>query len=654
MNKQKLLGGLSLKILKINVLAMILAVTLTSGYAMWSLKNTVQSLSQNQVQTSVSMFADALEQLETQFFATWSSFILQDQVSLAIEQNSPFILASHLEKQSRQLGVEKALITNLRGEVFVNYVAHKGTYDLPLSTEASSKAELVLNQERLAYEVHLPITGEGNAVVGWLHAALPLDQPLLVDRLKERSGDEYTLFAGDLRINTTLLNEGGRAVGTRLDAAVAQQVLEQKVPYHGSATLFGRPYITTYVPLYGQDSSQPLGILYAGMDMTDIQRTFLNNLCIIAALALLTLTLSLIFTGSALNRLLRRPLEKVVHGADAVARGRVSDHLLADLALIQSKDEMEDLARSMASAVLSIQTLIHDAQKIKDAFDGKDLRIQLSLDRHQGAYQELLSTYLQLFEATKSLLSYIQSISQHVDLGSKQVSQASQSLAQGATEQASSTEELMATLEEVGTQVQNNAQNTTKATTLSEEAQSQVYAAAGQMENMLVAMKDIENNSKEIGKIIHSIDDIAFQTNILALNAAVEAARAGSAGKGFAVVADEVRNLAKKSAEAASLTTDLIRSALASIHNGSQEAVSTKSAIEGVILKTREINRIIGEIETSVQQENQAILQVNQGIEQIADVVHTNSATAEETAASSEELASQVQALQDLISQYRF
>lgn len=649
-----MVSGLTLKILKMNVFAILLAVTLTSGTAMWSLKNTVQSLSQNQVQTSAAMFMDALEQQQVQFFTAWSAFLTQDQVRLALEQSEPYLLASQLEAQSRQMGAEKVLITNTQGDVFMEYSVPKSTYDLSVTTQASSQAELVLKQEQLAYEVHLPITGSGRSIIGWLHAALPLNQPQLVDRLKDRTGDEYTLFAGDLRINTTLLNEGGRAVGTRLDPTVATQVLEKKMSFQGEATLFGRPYITTYMPLFGSDSSQPLGILYAGMDMTQINHRFTNNLYLIAALALLALGLSLVLTASTLNRILRRPLAKVVEGADAVAKGAVRENILADLALIQSKDEMEDLARSMSEAVFSIQHLIQDAQQMKVAFERKDLNLALDLDRHKGSYQELLTTFHQLFEETKALLIDVQNITQHVDLGTKQVSQASQTLAQGATEQASATQELMATLVEMANQVQNNARNSTKANTLSKETLEQVNGAGRQVDSMLGAMISIEDTSNEIGKIIRTIDDIAFQTNILALNAAVEAARAGAAGKGFAVVADEVRNLATKSAEAASQTTGLINNALASIAQGSQEAASTKAAIEGVIVRTQGISQLIDEMEHSAQQENEAIRQVNEGIEQIADVVHANSATAEETAASSEELASQVQALQSMISLYNF
>jgi len=166
-------------------------------------------------------------------------------------------------------------------------------------------------------------------------------------------------------------------------------------------------------------------------------------------------------------------------------------------------------------------------------------------------------------------------------------------------------------------------------------------------------MEEITNTSQEIGKIIHTIDDIAFQTNILALNAAVEAARAGEAGKGFSVVADEVRNLAGKSAEAAKSTTALIESAVDAIEKGRLLADQAAGSLLEVVDTSKSVDEKIRQIAKASEEESYAVTQIAAGLEQISAVVQTNSATSEESAAASEELSGQAQMLKSLVNRFK-
>jgi methyl-accepting chemotaxis protein len=185
---------------------------------------------------------------------------------------------------------------------------------------------------------------------------------------------------------------------------------------------------------------------------------------------------------------------------------------------------------------------------------------------------------------------------EQVSIGSDQVSSGSQSLAQGASEQASSSEELSATVQEITIHIKNNAENADMASQKANHAGKQIQSNHNFMRELKAAMDEISNKSGEISRIVKTIDDIAFQTNILALNAAVEAARAGSAGKGFAVVADEVRNLASKSAEAAKNTTALIEETLAAISSGTGIADQTADALDESVEATNDAIGLINEI----------------------------------------------------------
>jgi methyl-accepting chemotaxis protein len=236
---------------------------------------------------------------------------------------------------------------------------------------------------------------------------------------------------------------------------------------------------------------------------------------------------------------------------------------------------------------------------------------------------------------------------------SSQVSSASQSLAEGSSEQAASLEETSASLEEMSSMTKRNADSAQQAKELSNQTRTSANAGSAHMEEMRRAMDAIKISSNDIAKIIKTIDEIAFQTNILALNAAVEAARAGEAGAGFAVVADEVRALAQRAAQAAKETAGKIEDAIQKSEHGVVISDNVAKALGEIVDKARKVDALVAEIATASQEQTQGIGQVNTAVSQMDQVTQSNASSAEETAAAAEELNAQAQVMHDNVGELR-
>lgn len=230
-----------------------------------------------------------------------------------------------------------------------------------------------------------------------------------------------------------------------------------------------------------------------------------------------------------------------------------------------------------------------------------------------------------------------------------QVSGSSQSMAAGASQQAASLEETSATLEEMSSMVKLSAENAASANSLMGETETAVKMADNSMKLLTASMNEISKASNETSKIIKTIDEIAFQTNLLALNAAVEAARAGEAGKGFAVVAEEVRNLARRSAEAAGDTANLIEQTVAKVKDGSKLLEDTNKNFSAVSAATSKASALISEISGAVNEQSKGIDQVNKAVSEMSSVTQQNAASSEESAAASEELNAQAEEMKAMV-----
>lgn len=348
----------------------------------------------------------------------------------------------------------------------------------------------------------------------------------------------------------------------------------------------------------------------------------------------------------------RRKVIKPIVQIEEVLAQLSEGNLSAELEVREDSSEIGLLVYSIKRMQTSLKDMIMDLEKGLAQVATGNFNVQPTVE-FRGDFVSIRDSLAKIIISLNDTLTHINDAAAQVSDGASQVSAGAQALSQGTTEQASSIEELAATISEISSQVNRNAKNAQDAKERSNYSSEEIMQSNQKMREMIEAIGQITVKSGEIGKIIKTIEDIAFQTNILALNAAVEAARAGAAGKGFAVVADEVRNLAGKSAEAAKDTTALIEDTIRVVENGTAIASDAARSMLQIVDSAGEVSDLIDHIADASDVQASSISQVTQGVEQISSVVQSNSATAQESAATSEELSGQAALLKGLVEKFQ-
>ena len=375
-----------------------------------------------------------------------------------------------------------------------------------------------------------------------------------------------------------------------------------------------------------------------------------STIALMHTLTIICLVLNLVALISLVVYVMRyviQPLLLITEKAKPLQEGNLS----LDLEYT-SKNELGQLAQTLEESVGLIRTYIEDIDRVMAELARGNFDVQTST-RYIGDFQTIEEALNSFTVALSDAMSNIVHAEQRVSGHAEQLSSGAQALAQGATEQASAVQELYATVDDLSKSAGRNSEAAAAAQDSAKLTSQQVSLSSQQMEQMVSAMADISEASQQIGKIISTIEDIAFQTNILALNAAVEAARAGAAGKGFAVVADEVRSLASKSDEAAKATKGLIENSIQATRRGTQIVGEVSGSLKKALELVVESNKAIETITSAIAQEAESLSQVSEGIGQISSVVQTNSASSEESAAVSSELFEQVHVLEDQTKRFK-
>jgi len=544
-----------------------------------------------------------------------------------------------------------AILTDTDGKVIWQSEGCKVTsFDVSSALAGNVKSGISANcGVQLALEYIAPVNYNNSTLVGAVIVGMDLAEPSYLDNVKTQSETEVTLFAGPTRYSTTILDKNGdRVVGTDMADNVKSVVIDSGEEYKGKAEIIGQDHFVIYQPMYDMDG-KIVGAYFAGLSAASSDALFRNMLIIVIVIGVAIMVVSSVLLFLLIRKMIEQPITEVNRIADDMCNGNLGT---PDSKFAFSDDEMGMFAKRLEVTKKTLNTYINDISDILAHMGDGDFTHTPTV--------EYIGDFIRINESFKKINKNLHGIIQNIILsanevmsGAEQMESGSQTLADGTTTQAAAIEQLSSSINDISSQITNTANNAGTANELSLRTSEKISVQDNEIKNMISAMNDIQQHSQEISKIIGTIEDIAFQTNILALNAAVEAARAGDAGKGFAVVADEVRNLAAKSSEAAQSTNALITATVNAVENGSRIAEATAESMKSVKTFAEQTNDLITQISQASATQSEAVHQVTAGIDQISGVVQMNSATAEQSAASCETLSSMSRELKNQISKLK-
>ena len=605
MGKSSKLGT---RILTFVIITFVIAITLIMGVTVYQINVYSDKNCEQQANVGVSVLNSKVEDIKMETASIVGFAAVDKEIAAAMKAGKTDDISASAAELQQSSGADFIIFTDALGAVLASAGLQNSLTDYSsnpnIGSALSGNTVTTIESDFVAHisaVTAIPVRNEKNEIIGTVTVGDVLDKEQLVDDLKTLCYTDFTIFFGDTRVNTTIVKDGQRQIGTKLSSAVADIVIKQGQAYNGHAEIVGSQYICAYLPLKNS-SNEVIGVLFSGQPLAEAQALTNNTIMLAGAFSLFAILFIAVEMIIYLRRVLSNPLKKVIEASQKMADGDLTVSID-----IKSKNEVGTLAKSFSD----------------------------------------------MAEKLRYLITGVNDSAKQIATASHEIADSSTSLSQGAVEQAASVEQLSSSLEEVLNMTKNNSQMADNASSLSEAAKNKCTESNDSMQNLLSAMTEIRHSSDNISRIIKVINEIAFQTNILSLNAAVEASQAGQYGKGFAVVAENVKQLANRSASAANEIADMIEESAKLSRSGSEMATVTADKLSEVLEQINEMNSLITKISVSSEEQTSGISQINNGIGQISNVLQTNSALSEQSSASSVELSAQAKALEDQVEVFK-
>ncbi|AQS59585.1 methyl-accepting chemotaxis protein [Desulforamulus ferrireducens] len=593
------------------ILIVLLAVALTVGPTTYICSNITKNILLDHSKEGMEGLAKTIEDRRNQ--ATLQASLLAEYpgVAQAMEEKNADRLLTILTPLVKASGLDFVTVADTEGNVIIrthepekkgDSVLNQMSVQMALKGETSSFIEPG-TVVKLSARAGVPVKNEQGHIVGAMALGYDLTNEKLVDDVKNLFGTEMTLFLNDVRVNTTIVKDGKRLVGTQLDPKIAEIVLQQQQNYIGEADILGIPFITAYMPLYGPDG-KPIGVIFAGEPRDKLDQLVNNILSTVILITILIIALSMGVTYVVTKKMVG-PVKTLAEQAAEIAAGNLALSAID----IKTKDELGQLANSFHTMTGMLKEVISKIKEKADIVNHSAQMLSSSSQQTSAAATETASTMSEMSNTIEHISQNLNSIAELSQRTNHDANSGSQGLVN------------------INSQMQN-------ITTSTQEVANSIY--------------ELNQKSLEITQIVQLISKIADQTNLLALNAAIEAARAGEQGRGFAVVAEEVRKLAEQSAIATKEITGLINNMQVEVKKAVETMEKGNREVEAGKIVVNEVGLLFGKIISSIQELTAQIQDVTSAMEQMSGGVQNVVASTEEQTASMEEVSASAEALLNL------